>query len=137
MTPFERAGLALMHRFDPETAHGLSIRALRAGLAPLPGPVSSARLATELAGLALPNPVGRPSGVRGEAKAGLSFARPSSDVSGRGPSSWVMVRRVTFTVPVAKSGTRSKTSTGQISAANSPACCAANALVCEASANAS
>ncbi len=62
MTPFERAGLALMHRFDPETAHGLSIRALRAGLAPLPGPVSSARLATEVAGLALPNPVGLAAG---------------------------------------------------------------------------
>ncbi|AOZ69897.1 dihydroorotate dehydrogenase (quinone) [Rhodobacter xanthinilyticus] len=69
MTPFERAGLALMHRFDPETAHGLSIRALRAGLAPLPGPVSSARLATELAGLALPNPVGLAAGFDKNAEA--------------------------------------------------------------------
>lgn len=69
MTPFERAGLALMHRFDPETAHGLSIRALRAGLAPLPGPVSSARLATEVAGLALPNPVGLAAGFDKNAEA--------------------------------------------------------------------
>ncbi len=69
MTPFERAGLALMHRFDPETAHGLSIRALRAGLAPLPGPVSSARLATEIAGLALPNPVGLAAGFDKNAEA--------------------------------------------------------------------
>lgn len=69
MTPFERAGLALMHRFDPETAHGLSIRALKAGLAPLPGPVSSARLATEIAGLALPNPVGLAAGFDKNAEA--------------------------------------------------------------------
>lgn len=69
MTPFERAGLALMHRFDPETAHGLSIRALRAGLAPMPGPVSSARLATEVAGLALPNPVGLAAGFDKNAEA--------------------------------------------------------------------
>ena len=58
----ERTGLALMHRFDPETAHGLSLMALRAGLAPLPGPVHCARLATDLAGLKLPNPVGLAAG---------------------------------------------------------------------------
>ncbi len=62
MTLIERAGLALLHRFDPETAHGLSLHALRAGLAALPGPVSSARLATDLAGLKLPNPVGLAAG---------------------------------------------------------------------------
>ncbi len=58
----ERAGLALLHRLDPETAHGLALRALRAGLAPSPGPVSSPRLATSLAGLVLPNPVGLAAG---------------------------------------------------------------------------
>lgn len=58
----ERTGLALMHRFDPETAHGLSLMALRAGLAPLPGPVRCARLETDLAGLKLPNPVGLAAG---------------------------------------------------------------------------
>ena len=62
MTPVERLGLALLHRFDPETAHGLSLTALRLGLAPLPGPVTSARLKTELAGLSLPNPVGLAAG---------------------------------------------------------------------------
>jgi dihydroorotate dehydrogenase len=62
VTLIERAGLALLHRFDPETAHGLSLHALRAGLAALPGPVSSARLATDLAGLKLPNPVGLAAG---------------------------------------------------------------------------
>jgi len=62
LTPVERLGLALLHRFDPETAHGLSLTALRLGLAPLPGPVTSARLKTELAGLSLPNPVGLAAG---------------------------------------------------------------------------
>ncbi len=47
---------------DPEFAHGLAIRALTAGLVPCPGPVTSARLATSLAGMALPNPVGLAAG---------------------------------------------------------------------------
>lgn len=59
---WERAGLALLHRLDPERAHGLSLTALRSGLVPLPGPVTGARLATDLAGLALPNPVGLAAG---------------------------------------------------------------------------
>ncbi len=58
----ERAALALLHRTDPERAHGLSILALRAGLAPTPGPVTSPRLALALAGMALPNPVGLAAG---------------------------------------------------------------------------
>ena len=62
MNLIERTGLALLHRFDPETAHGLSLRALRAGLAALPGPIASPRLATQVAGLDLPNPVGLAAG---------------------------------------------------------------------------
>ncbi|MFM2349429.1 MAG: hypothetical protein RIR04_395, partial [Pseudomonadota bacterium] len=62
MTPVERLGLALLHRFDPETAHGLSLTALRLGLAPLPGPVTSARLNIQVAGLDMPNPVGLAAG---------------------------------------------------------------------------
>lgn len=62
MTITERAGLAILHRFDPERAHALSLLALRAGLAPLPGVVTSARLATTVAGLSLPNPVGLAAG---------------------------------------------------------------------------
>ena len=58
----ERAGLALLHRIDPERAHALSLLALRAGLTPRPGPVTSPRLATTLAGMALPNPVGLAAG---------------------------------------------------------------------------
>ena len=62
MTPVERLGLALLHRFDPEVAHGLSLTALRLGLAPMPGPITSARLKTQVAGLDLPNPVGLAAG---------------------------------------------------------------------------
>ncbi len=58
----EKLGLAALHRMDPEAAHGLSIKALQAGLAPTPGPVTSSRLQTELAGLRLPNPVGLAAG---------------------------------------------------------------------------
>lgn len=62
MTRRERAGLALLHRIDPERAHGLSLAALRAGLVPLPGPVTSARLKVQLAGIELPNPIGLAAG---------------------------------------------------------------------------
>ncbi|HEX9857663.1 MAG TPA: quinone-dependent dihydroorotate dehydrogenase [Paracoccaceae bacterium] len=62
MSLAERAGLALLHRLDPERAHELSLSALRAGLVPLPGVITSPRLATDLAGLALPNPVGLAAG---------------------------------------------------------------------------
>ncbi len=58
----ERFGLALLHRFDPETAHRMALGALRLGLAPLPGPVTSSRLRCTVAGLSLPNPVGLAAG---------------------------------------------------------------------------
>ena len=58
MSLWEQAGLRLLHRLDPETAHGLSLRALGSGLLPLPGRVTSPRLAVTLAGMALDNPVG-------------------------------------------------------------------------------
>jgi dihydroorotate dehydrogenase len=75
VTLIERAGLAVLHRFDPETAHGLSLRALNAGLVPLPGVVTSPRLATSLAGMALPNPVGLAAGFDKNATALGPLAR--------------------------------------------------------------
>jgi len=62
MNLIERAGLIALRRVDPETAHGLAIRALRMGLTPTPGPVTSDRLHTTLAGIDLPNPVGLAAG---------------------------------------------------------------------------
>lgn len=71
----ERVGLSVLHRIDPETAHGLALKALRAGLAPLPGPVTSPRLATTLAGLTLPNPVGLAAGFDKNATAVAQLSR--------------------------------------------------------------
>ena len=62
MSLLETAGLALLRVLDPELAHWLALRALKSGLAPLPGPVSTPRLATDLAGLKLPNPIGLAAG---------------------------------------------------------------------------
>lgn len=75
MSMAERLGLCLLHRFDPERAHGLSIRALNMGLVPLPGPVTSPRLASTLAGLSLPNPVGLAAGYDKNAEALAPLSR--------------------------------------------------------------
>lgn len=58
----ERLGLNLLQKLNPETAHGMALKALRMGLAPKPGPVTSQRLQTTIAGLDLPNPVGLAAG---------------------------------------------------------------------------
>ena len=75
MNLVERTGLALLHRFDPETAHGLSLIALRMSLAPLPGPVTSLRLATNLGGLSLLNPIGLAAGYDKNATAIAPLSR--------------------------------------------------------------
>lgn len=62
MTLIDRLGTAVLRKFDPERAHGLSIRALQTGLVPLSGPVSTPRLHCEIAGLSLPNPLGLAAG---------------------------------------------------------------------------
>ena len=69
MSLIERAGLCALHRLDPETAHGLSIKALASGLVPLPGPYTSPLLRTKIAGLSLPNPVGLAAGYDKNAEA--------------------------------------------------------------------
>ncbi|WP_417726494.1 quinone-dependent dihydroorotate dehydrogenase [Roseovarius sp.] len=69
MSGMERLGLSLLHRIDPERAHGLALRALQLGLVPEPGAYTSARLRTNLAGLRLPNPVGLAAGFDKNAEA--------------------------------------------------------------------
>ncbi|MEM9474519.1 MAG: quinone-dependent dihydroorotate dehydrogenase [Pseudomonadota bacterium] len=69
MSLAERIGLSLLRRIDPERAHGLALKALNAGLMPLPGPVTSARLRTQIAGLTFPNPVGLAAGFDKNAEA--------------------------------------------------------------------
>jgi len=66
-------GAALLRRIDPETAHGLAIKALQT--VPLPrAPADDPVLAISIAGLRLSNPVGLAAGLdkNGEALAGLS-----------------------------------------------------------------
>lgn len=75
MSRLERLGLSLLHRIDPERAHGLSLRALRAGLVPLPGPVDLPRLHVMIAGLRLPNPVGLAAGYDKNAEAIAPLSR--------------------------------------------------------------
>jgi dihydroorotate dehydrogenase len=68
----ERLGLRALRGLDPETAHGLALRALRArhaaGLSP-GGPVGSPRLACRVMGLDFPNPVGIAAGFDKNAEA--------------------------------------------------------------------
>ncbi|EAQ24266.1 quinone-dependent dihydroorotate dehydrogenase [Roseovarius sp. 217] len=75
MSGMERLGLGLLHRVDPERAHGLALRALQLGLVPTPGAYTSARLRTNLAGLRLPNPVGLAAGFDKNAEALGPLAR--------------------------------------------------------------
>lgn len=75
MNLIERAGLAALHRMDPEAAHGLSLKALTLGLVPLPGLVTSPRLACTLAGMPLANPVGLAAGFDKNATALGALAR--------------------------------------------------------------
>jgi dihydroorotate dehydrogenase len=56
-----RLGRPLLFALPPETAHGVTLRALSAGLLPAAAP-DDPRLAVRLAGLALPNPVGLAAG---------------------------------------------------------------------------
>lgn len=58
----ERLGLAALHRLDPERGHALALWALRKGLVPQPGPYTTPRLRSRLAGLDLPNPIGLAAG---------------------------------------------------------------------------
>jgi len=100
VTLYERAGLAVLHRMDPETAHGWSLRALQTGVVPLPGPVSTPRLATTLAGLPLLNPIGLAAGYDKNAtalgplsRAGFGFlevgaATPRAQMGNPRPRLW-------------------------------------------------
>lgn len=63
MSSVERLGLKFLHCLDPELSHGLALRALTAGLGPRTGQLTSSRLATRLAGLPLPNPLGLAAGM--------------------------------------------------------------------------
>ena len=75
MRVLERLGLPILRSLDPERAHGLALTALRLGLGPRGGPVTSPRLRQSLAGLDLPNPVGLAAGFDKNAEALSALAR--------------------------------------------------------------
>ena len=54
--------MPLLRRLDAERAHGLALRALRAGLAGRTGAAAESRLAVHAMGLSLPNPLGLAAG---------------------------------------------------------------------------
>ncbi len=66
-------GRRLLFGFDPETAHGLSITALKSGIPVCRTPDPDPRLAVEVAGLDFPNPLGMAAGYdkNGEVPDGL------------------------------------------------------------------
>ena len=58
----ENLGMAALRRVDPETAHAIALRAVHTPLADLPGPLTSDRLRTTIAGLTFANPLGLAAG---------------------------------------------------------------------------
>lgn len=58
----ESIGLRALFTLEPETAHGLSIAALKSGIPMARPPAADPRLAVSVAGLALPNPLGMAAG---------------------------------------------------------------------------
>lgn len=71
----DQAGLALLRRINPETAHGLALKGLNAGLGPRHPPITSDRLRVQVAGLDLPNPLGLAAGFDKNAVALGALAR--------------------------------------------------------------
>ncbi|TRD22294.1 quinone-dependent dihydroorotate dehydrogenase [Palleronia caenipelagi] len=75
MNMMERLGILTLHRLSSETAHNIGLRALRSGLVPMSGCVTSDRLRTRVAGLDLPNPVGLAAGFDKNAEAVQPLSR--------------------------------------------------------------
>ncbi len=67
MSGLAQAGAAALRRLPPETAHDLTLRALELGLGPR-APADDPMLATEVAGLRLPNPLGLAAGFDKDAR---------------------------------------------------------------------
>ncbi len=62
MKAFDRLGQRLLFTLDPETAHGLSIKALKCGLPVAAKPPVDHRLRARICGLDFPNPLGMAAG---------------------------------------------------------------------------
>jgi len=75
MKLLEQIGLKALRQIDPETAHRIALRALNTGVLKQPGQLTSPRLETEIAGLALPNPIGLAAGFDKNAEALAQLSR--------------------------------------------------------------
>ena len=75
MTDLYRLATAALHGVDAETAHGLTIQALKMGLGPVDVSPADPRLATSLCGLTLANPVGLAAGFDKNAEAPAAMLR--------------------------------------------------------------
>ena len=62
MNLIEKVALKALHQVDPERAHSLALTAMKMGVVPLSGLVTSDRLKTNFCGMALTNPVGLAAG---------------------------------------------------------------------------
>ena len=62
MSLYEALGMRALRLAAPEAAHGLAVKALKLGLVPSPGALTSPRLKTTLAGMDLQNPLGLAAG---------------------------------------------------------------------------
>ena len=75
MTLLEQIGMRVLRSTDPEVAHGLALKSLNLGLGPKAGPFTTPRLATTVAGISLPNPVGLAAGFDKNATALHALAK--------------------------------------------------------------
>ena len=75
MTLLEQIGMRVLRSTDPEVAHGLALKSLNLGLGPKAGPFTTPRLATSVAGMSLPNPVGLAAGFDKNATALHALAK--------------------------------------------------------------
>ena len=75
MTLLEQIGMRVLRSTDPEVAHGLALKSLNLGLGPKAGPFTTSRLATTVAGMSLPNPVGLAAGFDKNATALQALAK--------------------------------------------------------------
>ncbi|MCK8463041.1 quinone-dependent dihydroorotate dehydrogenase [Aliiroseovarius sp. S1339] len=62
MNLIEKIALKALHQVDPERSHGLALMAMKAGIVPLSGMVTTDRLKTKFCGMDLLNPVGLAAG---------------------------------------------------------------------------
>jgi len=77
MKMIEKLGLIALRRLDPERAHGVALKALQMGIAPVAArrEVTSSRLQCHVAGLQLDNPLGLAAGFDKNAQAIAPLAR--------------------------------------------------------------